>query len=168
MKPGMGRVKGASFERKIAGMIVKAFASRGITKKDCYRTPSSGGHRYAKETDPGDLVLSPELTKLFPFSIECKHYRKLDWHKLLTPGAKGHWDNWWKQCLKATPTGRYPMVVFQANRSIPFVMFNRDDGVVLGWGEPRGLFLQTAICGVRVIVVRFAHVLKLQEAKCSS
>ena len=76
MKPGGGRLKGASFERAVAKVIVKALSKFGITKADCYRTPLSGGHRYAKKEDPGDLVISRRLRQYFSHTVECKDYKK--------------------------------------------------------------------------------------------
>src|ERR1700733_13147777 len=96
-----GRRKGSAFERKVAGLIVEAFSGYGITAKDCYRTPLSGGHIHANKTDPGDLVLSARLRAFFCYSTECKSYKKLDWHKLLSSPVSGEWVNWWQQACRA-------------------------------------------------------------------
>ena len=76
----MGRNKGKAFERHIAKDILKAFPS--FTPRDCYRTPMSGGHPFA---DSGDLCISPDLQKLFPFVVECKHYRNFRFQDVLPP-----------------------------------------------------------------------------------
>jgi hypothetical protein len=122
VKPGNGRLKGNAFERKVSKIIVAAFAHAGITSEHCFRTPGSGGHRYASKRDPGDLVLAPVLFKLFAYSVECKSYRNLDWAKLLTPGKnKGHFSEWWAQCVRAAGTKK-PLLIFRQNRSAIFVM----------------------------------------------
>lgn len=159
MKPGMGRLKGSNFERKVAGMVVQAFAQHGITKADCYRTPSSGGHRFAKQQDPGDLVLSPVLKNMFNFSVECKKYRKLDWHLLFSSVNKGHWDSWWTQSVKAS-NGSQPMVVFSANRSQAFAMAEVTHITAVVALKALGPRLTTRMGGKRVAVVQFSRLLE--------
>jgi len=158
MKLGGGRLKGSAFERKVASMVVAAFAHKGITKEDCYRTPASGGHRFAKKSDPGDLVLSPRLLKIFPYSVECKKYRGLDWPKLLSLDKdKGHWGEWWKQACAAAAVGNAsvePLLVFSQNRSEAFAIMR----LTPSW-KPRPVLL-TRILGQRVRVVRFAELLQ--------
>jgi hypothetical protein len=127
MKKGGGRAKGSAFERHVAKMVITAFAHHGIKKVDCYRTPLSGGHRFARESDPGDLVFSPKLANLFPASVECKSYRTLDWPKLFLSGKKGHWGDWWNQCVAASSPGRHPLLVFRQNRSEVFCMYQPED-----------------------------------------
>lgn len=163
MKLGGGRIKGSTFERKIAGMVVRAFAPFGITKKDCYRTPLSGGHIHAKHCDPGDLVCSPELRVHFSYSVECKKYAKLDWAVLLSDKAKkGHWEAWWKQaCVAAAFSNAPPLLVFSANRSEPFVLSylkNITDICALKGVRP---YLRTSINGSAVIVFRFSRLLDI-------
>lgn len=160
MKPGGGRIKGSTFERKIADMVVRAFAQHGITRSDCYRTPSSGGHRFAKQSDPGDLVLSPALRSMFAFSVECKKYKKLDWHLLLSDSIKkGHWDSWWVQAEKAS-IGAKPMVVFSANRSQPFAMATIAAITAVVALKELHPYLRTVVCGKRVVVVQLASLLE--------
>jgi hypothetical protein len=123
VKPGGGRQKGAMFERHIAKRIVDAFTEFGVTKVDCYRTPSSGGHRYAKEADPGDLVISERLRGVFPFHVECKHHRDVDLWTLLVSPPKKSWKffHWLRQAIEATTSDNlHPMVVFKAN-SMPIL-----------------------------------------------
>lgn len=67
-----GKAKGSEFERKIAKEIVKAFRHFGMTQRDCWRSTMSGGHDRAV----GDLEMSKDLLRLFPFCLEMKH-RKL-------------------------------------------------------------------------------------------
>ena len=132
MKAGGGRNKGNTFERAVAKTIVMAFSRFGITNKDCYRTPSSGGHKYAKKEDPGDLVISPKLRKLFPFHVECKHYKRVELFPLWMLGSNAYKKSWkfklWMEqatraCgyVKKKPGALSPMVVFKANGNSPIM-----------------------------------------------
>lgn len=119
MKPGMGRLKGSIFERKVAGMVVATFKDYGITSKDCYRTPLSGGHQYASKTDPGDLVISPKLRKLFNFHVECKSYASIRLDSFLYP-VKAWKKSWkcskWLAQIDAAKVGTLtPLLVFKEN-----------------------------------------------------
>lgn len=124
MKPGMGRNKGNGFERETSKTIAHAFRHFHITQKDVYRTPSSGGHKYAKKSDPGDLVISRKLRELFPFSVECKFYRKIDLFKLFEPiedhVKSSQFKNWLAQTCKTCNGSKklYPMLVFKQNQSL--------------------------------------------------
>jgi hypothetical protein len=119
MKPGGGRSKGNSFENQVAKLVRAAF---GLPDDACYRTPLSGGHRFAKNEDPGDLVLSKKALKVFPFSVECKCYKKVDLHPLWLPQKKWgkSWEvkSWLKQSVFACAKklGVQPIVVFKQNK----------------------------------------------------
>jgi hypothetical protein len=119
MRKGGGRAKGNSFERVVAKIVVATFKDHGITEEDCYRTPSSGGHRYAKKQDPGDLVISQKLRALFPFHVECKFYREIPLHQFFD-GQK-NWNKswivkkWLLQVTKEASEELTPMLVFKAN-----------------------------------------------------
>lgn len=158
MRRGGGRAKGNSFERQVAKMIVEAFAEFGIDKKHCFRTPLSGGHRYAKECDPGDLVMSPELRKLFPFSVEAKSYRRLKWRELLSPLKKsGQFYKWWQQaCLAAVSNDLEPLLVFKENYSIPFAMVSATSGS----GYFGGHYIKLKVGKADLMVCSFADLLR--------
>ena len=116
------------FERLVAKMIVETFKDYGITNKDAYRTPMSGGHRYASKTDAGDIVISPRLRKLFPFSVECKCYATVNLAQFLFPVKlwKKSWkcSRWLAQVKAASEKQEewlIPLLVFKENN-------RRDDG----------------------------------------
>ena len=92
MKSGSGKKKGSAFERQIAKLIVHAFHEHGIKQRECWRSTLSGGH----EMSCGDLYLSDRLAKLFPFAVEAKCYRKIDWQNFLIPRKyrKKSWKEW--------------------------------------------------------------------------
>lgn len=122
MRPGGGRSKGNAFERLVAKMVVAAFSGLGITRKDCYRTPSSGGHKFARKTDPGDLVLSTDLSMMLPFHFECKHIKKASvasffgkfYHKSGREVRRKKELVWLDQVVKESKPGFRPLVVFKA------------------------------------------------------
>lgn len=121
MKPGRGRTKGNANENVTAKQIIAAFAEFGIKGTDCYRTPSSGGHRFAKKEDPGDLVISKKLAKIFPFEVECKHYKDIDIYPFLANSKlwKKSWlpRKWLAQTVAAAQhrKGRHPLLVMRMN-----------------------------------------------------
>jgi hypothetical protein len=78
------RDKGNTFERKVAKEIVAA-AGRLFKAKDCYRTPQSGGHRFAGKSD---LRISPSLQAILPFCVECKHHKDVRTHHFFEFTAK--------------------------------------------------------------------------------
>lgn len=118
MKLGGGRRKGNSFELTVAKLIVDNFKDYGIEQLDCYRTPQSGGHRFAKQEDPGDLVISKKLRTLFPFKVECKFYKHIELFPLWLPVSEHkkawHFKDWLSQACKA-PGDAHPLLVFKQN-----------------------------------------------------
>lgn len=123
MRNGGGRAKGAGFENEIAKLIRAVAVEYGFADDCCYRTPSSGGHRFAKKSDPGDLVVSPKLAKYFPFHIECKKQEIFElMHLLALPSirmdswAEFQWITQSIEAVKAAKPLRPPMVVCTKNR----------------------------------------------------
>lgn len=108
------------FERSVAAQIVATFADLGIGNKDCYRTPMSGGHRYARKNDPGDVVISSRLRKYFPFHVECKCYATVDLSQFLVPMRlwKKSWyaTKWLKQMEDAAVDGMIPLLIFKEDK----------------------------------------------------
>lgn len=159
MKAGGGREKGNGFERKIAKVIWQAFTKFKITSEDCYRTPASGGHRFAKKVDPGDLTLSPRLRTLFPFSVECKFYQSLDWGAMLTD-RDGTFGKWWDQCKAACTDDTHPLLVFKENRGDVYCMFSEQCNPVTASCAAR--YLRTMFNKDIVRVMRFDDFLDIQ------
>ena len=139
MRKGGGRAKGSGFERMVARTVIEAFKEFGIRKEDCYRTPLSGGHRAARKKDPGDLVISKKLLKYFPFSVECKFYKKLYLPALWMPQKqwKKNWNfgPWLKQTCKACGSNRMPLLIFKGNGTPTFAALPRLAPLMLG-GRP--------------------------------
>lgn len=119
------RVKGALFEREVAALVLKLLGPP-FTKKDCYRTPMSGGHRFASKSD---LTVSELLTSVFPFAIECKHQKTFT-PEILFSGTKLI-EGWCEQAVRATKKNYlFPMVIMKGNRTAVFV--------ALSTGIPKG------------------------------
>lgn len=106
------RVKGSTFERKVIAMILKA-AGPAFTKKDCYRTPMSGGHPFAGESD---LVISPELQVFFPYCVECKHRKTWRPDRVWKPKAdEAEFLNQVIEASRQDKLNRKPLVVMRGN-----------------------------------------------------
>lgn len=133
------RQKGDRFELRVAKRIVSAFAGRGITSADCYRIGyrgrMRGSNNRSAEPDPGDLYISPALQELFPYTVECKSYRGLNWAALLTEEytVTGHWAAWWTQVCSSLRADTEPLLVFKGNRTDMFAMFRATNDV---WYSP--------------------------------
>jgi hypothetical protein len=141
------RVKGASFERKIAGYLSDwwGFQFR--------RVPLSGG--YDKRFVVGDLWIADGAASIedirgFPFSIEAKNREAWNWDCLFGYGNKGL-VGYWKQaqddarCLDKIPLliitrNRAPIYVFwdsqvlKPSESQGYILFRMDENVVFGVG----------------------------------
>jgi len=113
LRRGRGKQKGSAFENLVANKIIEAAK---FEKKDCYRTPLSGGHPYA---DAGDLQISEKLLPYFPFSVECKHRR--DWHPGVMFAPRGEERAWILQTYKAARGEKVPLLIMRGNRTEIFV-----------------------------------------------
>jgi hypothetical protein len=124
VKAGGGHGKGASFERKIAKSIVKALKQFGVKQRDCWRSVMSGGHAMSS----GDLEMSVRMEKLFPYSVECKHHRKIEWWRFLIPVGQRRksWKEvrWLQQTLDGCKKrdGLRPLLVMKENNRPIIVM----------------------------------------------
>jgi hypothetical protein len=113
MKKGGGKRKGSAFERKIAKDIVKAFRKFGIEQRECWRSVNSGGHEIAC----GDLEMSDRLMKLFPYSVECKHRKKIKWQNFMMGPNGSEEQKWIRQAKDGAKKLRnmYPILVMKEN-----------------------------------------------------
>ena len=168
MKPGGGRLKGSAFERKVAHLVVNAFKDLGITSKDAYRTPMSGGHRYARKNDPGDVVISYRLRKIFNFHVECKCYATVKLDQFLVPVKlwKKSWKaaKWLKQMEDAAVKDMIPLLVFKENNGETFAAFP----VVPSKVPPFACKLLFVYHGEEWAVVRFVTFLRKVRARHDS
>lgn len=114
------KLKGSVFERLVAKKIIAAanvalewLKQPAFGRKDCYRTPLSGGHEFAGESD---LIISPELERHFSFCVECKHRKnfRLDHVFDLVKDFVGYHEQVLDAC-KREGFRRNPMVVIRGN-----------------------------------------------------
>ena len=104
------RNKGNKAERVVAKLL------EGWTGKQFARTPSSGGLQWKTTNSKGDIVCTTE-GHLFPFCIEIKHHKKIDFNELLigskkTPKIIGFWE----QCIRdAKLAKKAPLLIFRYN-----------------------------------------------------
>ena len=87
------RDKGHGFERTIAKELREIL---GLEMKDIFRTPLSGGHPGMRA---GDLMLSKKAQRLFPWSVECKHYKGWRPDSVLKDNLRE--QGWTTQCVAA-------------------------------------------------------------------
>ena len=93
MKPGGGRLKGAQFERQIAGILHDLMGVTFRRDLEQYRT-----------AERGDLIADDED---FPFVIECKRYGS-------GSTAKASW--WDQACIAAKAQAKWPALVYRFDR----------------------------------------------------
>ena len=75
---------------------------------------------YARQSDPGDLVIGPKLREHFPFHVECKHgYPNATLDRLLEDSEKWVKDHpfkmWFRQIENAQTDGMEPLIVYRQN-----------------------------------------------------
>ena len=73
MAHNKSKAKGSAYEQKIAARLSSEFG------KEFRRVPLSGAIDYLK----GD-IWTPHDTAWWPYAIECKHYKNIEWNNLLT------------------------------------------------------------------------------------
>lgn len=99
------RVKGATTERQVAGMLTE-WCGHKVT-----RVPMSGGYNKLGDLTPKD----PEVQVKFPFNFEVKAREAWDLYSFLFSKSKEPW-NWWEQCTNdARISSRLPILVFKQN-----------------------------------------------------
>jgi len=86
----------------------------------------SGALEYLK----GD-IFCPEMYNNFPYTIECKHYKELNFNSLLTAKSNDLWSFWEQACDECIVMQKYnskiqPIVVFRWDRSKNYVMWADD------------------------------------------
>lgn len=103
------RTKGNKGERNVAALFKK------WTGKDFSRTPSSGGLQWKKTNVKGDIVCTKE-GHYFPFCIEVKTYRDINFCHLLIPNVKAKIIEFWEQCRKdAVLAKKVPLLIMRFN-----------------------------------------------------
>jgi Holliday junction resolvase len=104
------RRKGAKNERMIAALLEK------WTGKKFAKTPASGGLQWKSSMAKGDVVCTTE-GHLFPFCIEAKFHKKIDFSHLLIPGIENvDILTFWSQCKRdAESCNKIPILLMRYN-----------------------------------------------------
>lgn len=104
------KIKGSAYEAKIKRYLNSHFDI------EFERMPLSGSIEYLK----GDLW-TPHDTAAWPYCIECKHYKDIQWNNLLTAKTTDLL-NFWRQAVREAEVMRKdPLLIFRWNRSKDFV-----------------------------------------------
>ena len=107
------KAKGSAYEQKIAMRLTSEFG------KEFRRVPLSGSIDYLK----GD-IWTPRDTAWWPYAIECKHYKNIEWNNLLTSKTTDLLQFWRQAVREAEVMDKKPLLIFRWNRSKDFVAFN--------------------------------------------
>lgn len=105
------RAKGNKGERTVAALFKK------WTGKEFARTPSSGGLQWKTSNTKGDIVCTTE-GHYFPFCVEVKVHKEIDFSHLLIPGIKNvKILEFWEQCKReAKKCNKIPMLLMRYDR----------------------------------------------------
>ena len=112
------KLKGTAYESKIAKLLTKEL---GLEFK---RVPLSGSIEYLK----GDLW-TPLDTASFKFTIECKHYKEINFTNLLVAKSNDLFSFWEQAQEEAEVMKKRPLVIFRWNRSKDYVLFAEDNDI---------------------------------------
>lgn len=113
------KAKGSAFEAKIAKLFTEEFG------KDFKRVPLSGALEWMK----GDIICIQD-TAWFPYTIECKHYKEINWNNLLTAKSAEMYKFWEQTLREADVMKKKPLLIFRWDRSKDYVAFDDDLEVV--------------------------------------
>lgn len=106
------RQKGSKNERDICKWW------KAWTGYDFSRVPSSGGLRWSRTTDTtGDIICSDKKHYLrFPFSIECKNYKDINFEHILLGNKNAKVIQFWNQALEDSQRGgKLPILMMRYN-----------------------------------------------------
>ena len=109
------KIKGGVYEAKIAKLLTNEF---GVEFR---RVPLSGSIDYLK----GD-VWTPHDTAWWPYAVECKHYKDIQWNNLLTSRTTDMLQFWRQTIREAEVMKKKPLLIFRWNRSKDFAAFDDD------------------------------------------
>ena len=109
------KIKGTAYEAKINRYL------NSHLDIEFERMPLSGEIEYLK----GDLW-TPHDTAAWPYCIECKHYKDIQWNNLLTAKTTDLLQFWRQAEREAEVMKKKPLLIFRWNRSKDFIGWNDD------------------------------------------
>ena len=126
------KIKGSAYEAKIKRYLNSHFDI------EFERMPLSGSIEYLK----GDLW-TPHDTAAWPYCIECKHYKDIQWNNLLTAKTTDLLNFWRQAEREAEVMKKKPLLIFRWN---PMEGQIRHELLYSGESGPSGR-LTGAVCG---------------------
>ena len=109
------KIKGSAYEAKIRDLLTNEL------KIEFKRMPLSGSLEYLK----GDLW-TPFDTAGWPYCIECKHYKEVNWNNLLTAKSSDLYKFWNQTQREAKVMKKKPLLIYRWNRSKDYICWNDD------------------------------------------
>ena len=107
------RSKGNKNERELAKLF------KDWTGKEFARTPSSGGLQWKSSNSKGDIVCTTE-GHYFPFCIEAKNHKEINFAELLMPDKKGvKILEFWEQCERDAVKAKKIPILFMRYNGMP-------------------------------------------------
>ena len=85
------------------------------------RVPLSGAIDYLK----GD-IWTPHDTAWWPYCIECKHYKEIQWNNLLTSKTSNIFGFWQQTVREAEVMKKKPLLLFRWDRSKDYAAYDDD------------------------------------------
>lgn len=130
MRPGGGKAKGSSFERAVCKAL-SLWVTYNERDDVLWRSALSGGRftTSRKKKDSGLEHVAGDICAVHSdgyafvdfFYIECKFYKKFDWHRLLDDHAGVLAGFWIDTCKKAQDVKKSPLLIFRQNGGDCFV-----------------------------------------------
>jgi Holliday junction resolvase len=122
MKKINSRTKGSKNERELAKLF------KDWTGRDFARTPSSGGLQWKSANSKGDIVCTSE-GHYFPFCIEAKSYREINFEHLLYSPQPKILEFWAQATRDAGKCNKIPLLFMRYNgmpKNLHFVVITQD------------------------------------------
>jgi len=110
------KAKGTAFEAKIVKILNSEFSNIQFE-----RVPLSGAISYLK----GD-IWTPHDTAVWPWCIEAKHYKEVNWNSLLTAKSADMFTFWEQATREAEIMKKKPLLIFRWDRSKDYVAYDDD------------------------------------------
>lgn len=110
----MGSRKGGKFEREIAKTLSRWF-THGADETQLVRSVSSGGWKFRKEQQCGDLAANGPDGRRFRqiFTVECKARKEFEFRHIWSSGAPAIGE-WWKQVwTEAEDFNLLPILIYR-------------------------------------------------------
>lgn len=168
-KPGMGKAKGAAFERQVCEALSK-WVTEGERKDVFWRSAMSGGRASLalKRGDTmahvsGDICAVHEAGHKFidTFFVECKFYKDLGLANLVLSNG-GKLEEFWIKCkTDARMNGKLPMLIAKQNGKATLAVLDFEGIKMLRVTHEHPNVIDPAL---DMNVFRFSHLLECADA----